>query len=121
MRRFLQFSLKGLLIAVFGVACFSGGMSLQRRLDRPVMVNRVPSQSSSSSKGLRTGWNETIRLSDGTEWQRLNTEGVLQDETEATIWMMQGGKTKPPDAAQELIRQALNDAHKQAKTEPGEL
>ena len=99
MRRLFQFSLKTLLIATFGVACFFGGVSLQRKLDEPVVISRVPSQSYSPKKGNRTGWRETIRLPDGTEWERLNTDGVPQEDMAGTMWMMEAAKSKPPSAS----------------------
>jgi len=36
MSRRFQFSLRALLVAVFGVACFFGGVSWQRHLDKPI-------------------------------------------------------------------------------------
>ncbi len=92
MRRLLQFSLKTLLIATFGVACFFDGMSLRRRLDKPVMLSKVPSQSISSKNGNQTGWKETIKLPDGTEWERLNTDDVPQDDDLAWTWMMEAAQ-----------------------------
>lgn len=94
MRRLLllQFSLKTLLIATFGVACFFGGMSLQRRLDKPVLLGRVPSQSISSKNGHQTGWKETIKLPDGTEWERLDTDGVPQGDDSAWTWMTEAAQ-----------------------------
>lgn len=92
MRRWFQFSLKTLLIATFGVACFFGGMSLQLRLDKPVMLARTPAQSISAKKGNQTGWKETIKLPDGTEWERLNTDGVPQEDDRAWTWMREAAQ-----------------------------
>ncbi|HET6880816.1 MAG TPA: hypothetical protein VFI31_11715 [Pirellulales bacterium] len=59
-----QFTLRALLVALFVVAAFVGGMAVQRQLDKP---QRVP---------LGYGDAESIkaiRLGDGTTWIRYET------------------------------------------------
>jgi hypothetical protein len=71
MSRRFQFSLRALLVAIFGAACFFGGMAFQRELYKPT---------SHSTINLPTGAIETITLRDGTKWSRAT--GCLADPTE---------------------------------------
>jgi hypothetical protein len=61
------------------VAAFLGGMVIERKLDTPVIVSRTRAFIFPNGGGLgRQGWEETIRLRDGTEWQRSIEEDEPQ-------------------------------------------
>lgn len=64
MRPRLQFSLRFLPVAVLAVACFLGGMALQRRLDEPVWIQRSTNRKPSSL------YMERIQLRAGSVWYR---------------------------------------------------
>ena len=67
-RRF-QFSLKWLFVAILAVACFFGGMALQQRLDKPTLLGRRAILF--DTEGMRSTYEETVGLPDGSEWQRI--------------------------------------------------
>lgn len=68
MSRRFQFSLKWLFVAMLVVGAFFGGMALQKRLDKPIWLNRDPPEDALFQRGW---YRESIRLRDGTEWQRV--------------------------------------------------
>ncbi|HVX09690.1 MAG TPA: hypothetical protein VHC22_00675 [Pirellulales bacterium] len=58
-----QFTLRALLVLMFGAACFFGGMALQRQFDKPISRHR--------GKGSI----ETMTLRDGSWWVRFYKPG----------------------------------------------
>lgn len=71
-----QFTLRALLVAVLVVAAFFGGMVVQRQIGKPELLSRTKGKRAYKMKGSKKKasqpiWFETIRLRDGTEWERI--------------------------------------------------
>src|SRR5215469_17225263 len=79
MSRHFQFTLKALLVALFGTGCLFVGMAIQQQLDRPVPVGHTRAEVH-SHKSIQYVWMEIVRLRDGTEWQRFDPDWLLLDD-----------------------------------------
>ncbi|HEX7448697.1 MAG TPA: hypothetical protein VF306_14190 [Pirellulales bacterium] len=74
-----QYSLRALLLFMLVVAAFFGGMAIQRQLDEPILVQSRPTLRHSKETGFIYGLRrETIRLRDGTKWERTTGEPVTE-------------------------------------------
>ena len=74
-----QFTLRALLVLMLAVGCFFGGMAVQRQLDQPELISRTRGLKLFKMKGLKIKesqptLHETIRLRDGSKWERVIDE-----------------------------------------------
>ena len=60
-----QFTLRALLVAILAVACFFGGMAMQKRLDKPLSHTKI-----TVGGGDNRIQSEKIVMRDGTVWHR---------------------------------------------------
>jgi hypothetical protein len=73
-----QFSLRTLLWLMAVVAAFCAGAAWQRQLDMPTTLSREQGLTHFKDKGWRPHWRETIKLRDGSEWDRTTFDEPVE-------------------------------------------